>query len=155
MRAGSLGIVKLNKALYFHSHPYLTVPPSIKGTPRVRQGSPSCADSLATLRSHQALSSKPPASAYPSMHAMTGLGNAILVGLATKNMVRREACAMSSSLHTPLDQEDPYQSLGHYWTAGSASLTFEGLTCPESLSCFEKLHEGPLRHRNFLGLLSE
>ena len=50
-----------------------TVPPSISGTPHRRQKTPNVASSAATRRSHQSASSRPPATAYPSTAAITGL----------------------------------------------------------------------------------
>ncbi len=57
-----------------------TVPPSISGTPQRRQKTPKLASRAATRRSHQIASSSPPATAYPSMAAMTGLESRIRVG---------------------------------------------------------------------------
>ena len=50
-----------------------TAPPSIRGTPKRRQNTPSVASSAITRRSHHSASSSPPATAWPSMAAMTGL----------------------------------------------------------------------------------
>ena len=50
-----------------------TVPPSISGTPQRRQYTPKTAVSSATRRSHQSASSRPPATAWPAIAAMTGL----------------------------------------------------------------------------------
>ena len=57
-----------------------TVPPSISGTPQRRQNTPSTASSSATRRSHHSASSRPPATAWPAIAAMTGLDSRIRVG---------------------------------------------------------------------------
>ena len=57
-----------------------TVPPSISGTPNRRQKTPRTASSSATRRSHQAASSRPPATACPLIAAITGLPRCIRVG---------------------------------------------------------------------------
>src|SRR5487761_1249916 len=51
----------------------LSRPPAPAARPRVTSGRPNCASSLATTRSQESTSSKPPASAYPSTAAITGL----------------------------------------------------------------------------------
>ena len=50
-----------------------TVPRSQSGTPKRRQNTPNVASSAATRRSHHRASSIPPATAYPSTAATTGL----------------------------------------------------------------------------------
>src|SRR5579883_426788 len=57
-----------------------TVPPSISGTPQRRQKTPNFAVSDATRRSHHRASSSPPATAYPSTAAITGLPSKWRVG---------------------------------------------------------------------------
>src|SRR6185437_13518927 len=57
-----------------------TVPPSISGTPQRRQNTPNFAVSDATRRSHHSASSSPPATAYPSTAAITGLESKCRVG---------------------------------------------------------------------------
>ena len=57
-----------------------TVPRSHNGTPKRRQNTPKTASSAATRRSHQRASSIPPATAYPSTAAMTGLERVRRVG---------------------------------------------------------------------------
>ena len=57
-----------------------TVPPSMSGTPQRRQNTPNVASSATTRRSHQIASSSPPATAYPSTAAITGLDSRIRVG---------------------------------------------------------------------------
>ena len=57
-----------------------TVPPSISGTPQRRQNTPSVASDSATRRSHQSANSRPPATAYPEIAAITGLLSVIRVG---------------------------------------------------------------------------
>ncbi len=52
-----------------------TVPPSISGTPQRRQNTPRVASSATTRRSHQSESSSPPATACPSMAAITGFSS--------------------------------------------------------------------------------
>jgi hypothetical protein len=56
------------------------VPPSISGMPQRRQNTPNTASSAATRRSHQAASSSPPATAWPSTAAITGLVVSTRVG---------------------------------------------------------------------------
>src|SRR5215472_27632 len=51
------------------------VPRSISGTPNRRQYTPKTASRAATRRSHQSASSSPPATAGPSIAAMTGFDN--------------------------------------------------------------------------------
>lgn len=58
----------------------LTVPPSIRGTPNLLQNTPKTAYGCDTIMSHQQASSSPPATAYPSTAAMTGLESVILDG---------------------------------------------------------------------------
>jgi hypothetical protein len=50
-----------------------TVPRSISGTPNRRQKTPNTAPSAATRRSAQQATSSPPATAWPSTAAITGL----------------------------------------------------------------------------------
>ena len=57
-----------------------TVPRSHSGTPKRRQNTPKMASSAATRRSHQSASSIPPATAYPSTAAITGLDRVSRVG---------------------------------------------------------------------------
>ncbi len=57
-----------------------TVPPSTRGTPQRRQYTPSTAPAAATRRSHHSASSSPPATACPSMAAITGLLSTSRVG---------------------------------------------------------------------------
>ena len=57
-----------------------TVPRSHKGTPKRRQNTPKTASSAATRRSHHRASSRPPATAWPSTAAITGLVRVIRVG---------------------------------------------------------------------------
>ena len=57
-----------------------TVPRSHSGTPKRRQNTPKTASSAATRRSHQSASSMPPATAYPSTAAITGLDSVRRVG---------------------------------------------------------------------------
>ena len=57
-----------------------TVPPSMSGTPHRRQNTPKTASSAATRRSHQSASSRPPATAYPSIAAITGFDSRSRVG---------------------------------------------------------------------------
>ena len=57
-----------------------TVPPSISGTPKRRQNTPNTAVVLATRRSHHSASSRPPATQWPSMAAITGLRSCRRVG---------------------------------------------------------------------------
>ena len=49
------------------------VPPSISGTPQRRSGKPSAAVGVATRRSHQRASSRPPARHQPEIAAIVGL----------------------------------------------------------------------------------
>src|SRR5262245_13308195 len=56
------------------------VPPSMSGTPQRRQNTPKTASVAATRRSHQMASSSPPATAYPSTAAMTGLERSMREG---------------------------------------------------------------------------
>src|SRR5262249_32332852 len=57
-----------------------TVPPSMSGTPHLRQKTPKVASSSTTRRSHQSASSRPPATAYPETAAITGLSRSRRVG---------------------------------------------------------------------------
>ena len=57
-----------------------TVPPSTRGTPKRRQNTPKTEPAAATRRSHQMASSRPPATAYPSTAAITGLDSSSRVG---------------------------------------------------------------------------
>ena len=57
-----------------------TVPRSHSGTPKRRQNTPKIASSAATRRSHHSASSMPPATAYPSTAAITGLDRVRRVG---------------------------------------------------------------------------
>ena len=57
-----------------------TVPPSTSGTPHRRQNTPKTASSAATRRSHHSASSSPPATAWPSIAAITGLRKVMRVG---------------------------------------------------------------------------
>ena len=57
-----------------------TVPRSTSGTPKRRQYTPSVASDAATRRSHHSASSSPPATAGPSIAAMTGLPRRSRVG---------------------------------------------------------------------------
>ncbi len=56
------------------------MPPSISGMPQRRQKTPKTASSAATRRSHQAASSRPPATAWPSTAAITGFPSSMRVG---------------------------------------------------------------------------
>src|SRR5262249_20307057 len=56
------------------------VPPSMRGTPQRRQKTPNTASRAATRRSHHAASSRPPATAYPSTAASTGLESSMRDG---------------------------------------------------------------------------
>jgi hypothetical protein len=56
------------------------VPRSIKGTPKRRQYTPSVALRAATRMSHHSASSRPPATAGPSMAAITGFDSFMRVG---------------------------------------------------------------------------
>ncbi len=83
-----------------------TVPPSISGTPKRRQKTPSTASRSATRRSHHSASSSPPATAWPLIAAITGLdephpgrshrtvavgGDAVAVRAADRVQVRARA----------------------------------------------------------------
>src|SRR5436309_1014886 len=57
-----------------------TVPRSSNGTPKRRQYTPKTASTAATRMSHQSASSRPPATAWPSTAAITGLLRSIRVG---------------------------------------------------------------------------
>ena len=57
-----------------------TVPPSMSGTPHRRQKTPNTAFSSTTRRSHHRASSRPPATAWPAMAAITGFDNRSRVG---------------------------------------------------------------------------
>src|SRR5204862_383571 len=53
---------------------------SMSGMPQRRQKTPNTASSAATLKSHHAASSRPPATAWPSTAAITGLPSSMRVG---------------------------------------------------------------------------
>jgi hypothetical protein len=57
-----------------------TVPPSISGTPHLRQNTPNTAVVSATRRSHHSASSSPPATACPWTAAITGFARTMRVG---------------------------------------------------------------------------
>src|SRR5699024_5893951 len=57
-----------------------TVPPSISGTPHLRQNTPITASDSITRRSARRASSRPPATAWPLIAAINGLLNRIRVG---------------------------------------------------------------------------
>lgn len=63
------------------SEPYRTVPPSMRGTPLVRQKMPNTDVSSITRRSAHIASSNPPATLWPDTAAITGLLRNMRVGL--------------------------------------------------------------------------
>src|SRR5487761_1569456 len=74
----------------------LSRPPAPAARPRVTSGRPNCASSLATTRSQASTSSNPPASAYPSTAAITGLtgGRRVIAG---QEPLQIHACAESAA----------------------------------------------------------
>ena len=87
-----------------------TVPRSISGTPNRRQNTPNTAPSAATRRSHQQATSSPPATAWPSTAAITGLPSRSRVHAHRAEVavaVHRVAAALGDALQVGAGAEAP------------------------------------------------